>query len=129
MMQNIRAVSKLEDRISRHLWNMGLRFRRNVKGMMGKPDIAIKKYRVVVFVDSCFWHSCPDHSVMPKSNEEFWRKKLEDNKRRDFEVNNYYESLGWNVLRIWEHEFRENFDAAVEKIYDFIVECREKSAN
>jgi len=127
MMQNIRAVSRLEDRISRRLWQMGLRYRRNVKDLVGKPDIAIKKYKAVVFVDSCFWHSCPDHRVMPKSNGEFWRRKLEANKKRDTEVNLYYESLGWNVLRLWEHEFKEDFETAVAKIHDFIVKCREKS--
>mgnify|MGYP001048168530 CR=1 FL=1 len=127
MMSNIRAVSRLEDRISRQLWQMGLRFKRNVKDLMGKPDIAIKKYKIAIFVDSCFWHSCPEHRVMPKTNEEFWRKKLEANKARDNEVNQFYLSQGWNVLRIWEHEFREDFEAAVMKIHDYIVENREKS--
>ena len=127
MMSNIRAVSHLEDRISRQLWKMGLRFRRNVRDLEGKPDIAIKKYKIAIFVDSCFWHSCPEHRVMPKTNVEFWRKKLEANKVRDNEVNLYYESRGWNVLRIWEHEFREDFESAVMKIHDFIIECREKS--
>jgi len=122
MMQNIGPVSRLEDRISRRLWSLGLRYRRNVKGLVGKPDIAIKKYKVVIFIDSCFWHSCPIHQVMPKSNEEFWRKKFEDNRRRDDEVNRHYESLGWDVLRVWEHEFREDFESAVMKIHGFVAE-------
>lgn len=121
MMQNIRSVSRLEDRISRQLWKTGLRYRRNVGNMVGKPDFAIKKYRVVIFIDSCYWHSCPEHQVMPKSNTEFWKKKFNDNKRRDLEVNQYYESKGWRLYRIWEHEFRDDFELAVLKIHDFII--------
>lgn len=126
MMSNIRAVSRLEDRVSKCLWNMGLRFRRNVRDLVGKPDIAIKKYKIVIFIDSCFWHSCPEHQVMPKSNGQFWKKKFEENRKRDREVNHYYISNGWNIMRIWEHEFRENFEEASMKICNFIVECRQK---
>jgi DNA mismatch endonuclease (patch repair protein) len=126
MMSNIRAVSRLEDRISKSLWKLGLRFRRNVKSMIGKPDFAIKKYKVVIFIDSCFWHSCPVHQVLPKSNAEFWRSKFEENRRRDEEVTMHYNSNGWNIMRIWEHEFREDFDEAVMKIHRFVDECKRK---
>lgn len=127
MMRSIRSVSRLEDRISKQLWRLGLRFRRNARTLPGKPDIAIKKYKIAIFIDSCFWHSCPEHRVMPKSNVEFWEKKFEANKRRDEKVNGYYLSNGWHLLRIWEHDFKSDFDATVRKIHDFIIDCKAKS--
>lgn len=127
MMRSIRSVSRLEDRISKQLWRLGLRFRRNARTLPGKPDIAIKKYKIAIFIDSCFWHSCPEHRVMPKSNVEFWEKKFEANKRRDEKVNGYYLSNGWHLLRNWEHDFKSDFDATVRKIHDFIIDCKAKS--
>ena len=70
-MQAIKSKSKLEDLVARELWKRGIRYRRNVKTLFGKPDIAIQKYRVVIFIDSCFWHSCPVHGNIPKSNVEY----------------------------------------------------------
>ncbi len=94
--------------------------------MFGKPDISIKKYKVVIFIDSCFWHCCPVHGNMPKSNREYWIQKLERNTQRDIEVNNFYKEQGWNILRIWEHEFKADFNKAVDVISDFIEECSSK---
>ena len=80
VMSAIRAKSKLENIVSRALWKQGVRFRKNVKYLFGTTDIAIKKYKVVIFVDSCFWHYCPKHGNIPKSNVEFWEKKLTRNR-------------------------------------------------
>ncbi|MCM3609954.1 very short patch repair endonuclease [Planococcus sp. MERTA32b] len=119
-MKAIRSVSKLEDRISKSLWNRGIRLRRNVKSLFGKPDFAIKKYRIVVFIDSCFWHVCPLHGNRPKNNQEFWEKKLNRNIERDKEVTNYYLNKNWNILRIWEHDFKEDFEGSISQIENFI---------
>jgi DNA mismatch endonuclease (patch repair protein) len=119
-MAAIKSVSKLEDRISKALWRKGLRFRRNTKDLFGKPDFSIKKYKVVIFIDSCFWHRCPIHGNMPKTNQEFWEKKLNRNVERDKEVTRYYENKDWRILRLWEHEFKEDFEGAVESIFKFI---------
>ncbi|MFD1609668.1 very short patch repair endonuclease [Oceanobacillus luteolus] len=119
-MQAIKAKSKLEDSVTRRLWARGVRFRKNVRGMVGTPDIAIKKYKVVIFIDSCFWHFCPIHGKMPKSNIPFWKKKLERNQERDKEVTEYYLDKGWNIMRIWEHEIREDLESVVDTIVDFI---------
>jgi DNA mismatch endonuclease (patch repair protein) len=120
-MQAIRAShTAMEDRISHELWRRGLRYRRNVPGLMGKPDIASKKRRVAVFLDSCFWHACPYHGNRPKTNAEYWDHKLERNKVRDAEVTHYYQSRGWHVIRVWEHEVKENFDGVVEEIADLL---------
>lgn len=126
-MQAIKSQSKLENKVSKALWRKGLRFRKNSSKLLGKPDISIKQYKVVVFIDSCFWHSCPLHGNMPKTNTDFWNKKLERNIQRDIEVSNYYLNNGWFILRIWEHEFKKNFDNAVQIIYDFLNNAKQKS--
>lgn len=115
-MSTIKTNSKLENMVSRALWKKGIRFRKNVKDLFGTPDISIKKYKIVIFVDSCFWHFCPEHGNMPKSNVEFWRKKLTHNRPYDFEVNEYYKNKGWAVIRIWEHEIRADLDNVVSKL-------------
>lgn len=123
-MQAIRSVSKLEQVVSSALWNKGYRFRRNTPNLFGKPDISIKKYQVVIFIDSCFWHSCPLHGNMPKTNHKFWEEKLLRNRMRDEEVSTYYINAGWNILRIWEHEVKEDFDMVINKIIKFIEDAK-----
>lgn len=120
-MRAIKSQSALENKVTKELWRMGYRFRKNVN-LFGKPDIAIKKYKIVIFIDSCFWHCCPIHGNMPKSNKEYWEKKLERNKLRDIKVNTYYENEEWHLLRVWEHEFKENFNQALHLISNFIDE-------
>lgn len=110
-MKAIKSVSKLEEIVSKSLWNKGIRFRRNVKNLYGSPDIAIKKYKIVIFIDSCFWHVCPIHGNFPKNNEKFWRNKLERNKERDQEVNDYYIENNWTLIRVWEHEVKEDLES------------------
>ena len=72
--------------------------------VFGKPDFVFRKLRLAVFVDGCFWHSCPKHSTKPKCNRVFWEKKLTANKERDRLVNRTLRRKGWKVVRIWEHE-------------------------
>jgi len=119
-MQAIRSVNtKMETFISKELWHRGFRFRKNVKNLLGKPDIAIKKYKLVVFLDSCFWHGCDLHCIYPKSNTEYWNQKISRNIQRDIKVNDYYSEKGWHVLRIWEHDFKEDKYKVVDKIECF----------
>lgn len=119
-MQAIKSISKLEGIVSKELWKQGLRYRRNVKSLYGNPDIAIKKYKIVIFIDSCFWHQCPIHGNIPKSNVEFWEKKLKRNVERDNEVSSFYLDKEWYILRIWEHEVKEDFENTIERIINFI---------
>lgn len=123
-MSSIRAISKLENKISRELWRKGLRFRRNVRSLRGTPDIAIKKYKVVIFIDSCFWHYCKLHGKIPQTNKEFWSKKFKRNRERDAEIDEYYKEKGWKVLRVWEHEVREDFEKTIAGIEDFIMDAK-----
>lgn len=113
IMGSIRARSKLENRFSNALWSRGIRFRKNDRSLYGTPDI---------FIDSCFWHHCPIHGKIPKTNEKFWKNKLKRNVERDEEVTKHYIEDGWNIVRIWEHELNSDFEAVVDKIDNFIQE-------
>lgn len=119
-MKAIKSISKLETIVAKELWKNGIRYRRNSKKLFGKPDISIQKYKVVIFIDSCFWHQCPLHATMPKSNTAFWQKKLEGNIKRDQEVNEYYMKNNWNIKRIWEHEIKNDLDKVVKDLIVFI---------
>jgi DNA mismatch endonuclease (patch repair protein) len=99
-----RSSSGPEMLIRRELHSRGLRFRVNHPRLPGRPDIAFTAARIAVFIDGCFWHSCPDHSVLPKNNRDWWRSKLERNVERDREKDALLEKLGWTVLHVWEHE-------------------------
>lgn len=112
--------TKLEDKVTHELWKQGVRFRKNTLNLFGKPDIAIKKYKVVIFIDSCFWHSCEQHGHIPKSNIDYWSKKLSRNKHRDIAVTSHYTDRRWNILRIWEHEIKSDFSGTIARIIDFI---------
>lgn len=72
----------------------------------GSPDFVFPKLKLVVFVDGCFWHGCPQHYTRPSSNVAFWVRKYHDNIARDRRVDAQIRRLGWRVLRIWEHELR-----------------------
>ena len=71
-----------------------------------KVDFVFRQVRLALFVDGCFWHSCPKHATKPKNNRAFWRRKLAGNKARDRVVNRTLRQAGWHVLRIWEHELQ-----------------------
>lgn len=70
----------------------------------GKPDFINYKKRIVIFIDGCFWHKCPNCFRLPKTNSTFWKKKINENYRRDKEITINYLNSGWAVKRIWEHD-------------------------
>ena len=102
--------------IRRALWHAGLRYRVQYK-VPGLPrrkvDIAFTRQKVVVQVDGCFWHGCPEHGTVPDRNSEWWRWKISRNQTRDADTDAKLSALGWRVIRIWEHE---NVSTAVERI-------------
>lgn len=110
--------SKIETKLSKALWNKGFRFRKNVKSVFGKPDLAIKKYKIAIFCDSEFWHgkNWQKKKHEHKSNIEFWHKKIERNIERDREVNEYLKTDGWTVIRFWGKEIENDVDKCVVKI-------------
>ena len=76
------------------------------KNVYGKPDFIHKKEKIAVFVDGCFWHGCPKHFRMPKSNRKFWSEKIRKNAERDKIVTKNLRKDGWKVLRVWEHNIK-----------------------
>lgn len=116
--------TKLEQSVSKELWKRGIRFRKNVRSLYGNPDIAIKKYKIVIFIDSCFWHGCNLHFKVPSTNQEYWEKKINRNKARDAKVNEYYTDKGWNIYRIWEHELKNDFNTTINGLELFIRSIR-----
>lgn len=126
-MSAVRSQSKLENLFSKELWHKGIRFRKNVRKLKGNPDVVIQKYKVVIFIDSCFWHGCPHHFRRPKSNQEFWDNKIERNRERDKEVNSYYIEKGWNLKRVWEHEIKSDLDLTVEETVSFINTAKDSN--
>ena len=74
--------------------------------MHGHPDFADKKTKTVVFIDGCFWHKCPKHFILPASNIDYWRRKINKNVLRDGQVNMFYAKKGWKVVRVWEHDIK-----------------------
>lgn len=78
-------------------------------------DIAFTRARLAVFVDGCFWHSCPEHGTRPRANAAWWAGKLETNRSRDADTDRLLREAGWSVVRIWEHE---DVPAAVAKVED-----------
>jgi DNA mismatch endonuclease, patch repair protein len=90
--------------------------------IFGKPDFIFPKARLAVFVDGCFWHSCPRHATKPKNNASFWRRKLAANKKRDQLVNHMLRLAGWKVIRIWEHELaRKNEKYLLQRIHRVLI--------
>lgn len=117
-MQNIKSKDTRPEMLFRKaLWKRGVRYRVNVKDVMGKPDICIKNKKIAIFIDSEFWHGKMylDGKV-PKSNQEFWIPKLERNIQRDKEVNEFLEKNGWKVLRFWSDEVNKNLDDIIDKV-------------
>jgi len=121
IMSSIRSKeTKLEKMIRKELWSRGIRYRKNVTGLFGSPDIAIKKYKVAIFIDSCFWHGCPIHYRRPCSNTDFWDKKIRKNILRDNIVTDYYIQNGWIILRFWEHDVKKNSSRIADEIIKMI---------
>lgn len=88
-----------------------------------KPDIVFTRARVAVFVDGCFWHSCPQHGRRPTSNQEYWVAKLDGNVARDRRVDQALLAEGWVVLRLWEHGLGQD---AVDLIAATVKDQRDK---
>lgn len=109
-MSRIRSKdNKPEELVRKYLFSKGFRYRKNVKTLPGCPDVVLPKYKTVVFINGCFWHmhdGCPKF-VWPKSNEEYWTKKLHRNKKRDEESKSSLEELGWKVIIVWECELKK----------------------
>ena len=120
MRANRRRDTRPEVRLRSALHVRRLRFRTDflieVGGVRVRPDVVFTRSRVAVFVDGCFWHSCPDHGNTPRQNADYWSTKLARNLARDQRVNTALNEAGWTIFRIWEHEDPQEAADRIESI-------------
>lgn len=110
-MSKIRSTeTEPEKVVCKYLFSKGLRYRKNVKTLPGKPDIVLPKYKTIVFVNGCFWHGHNGrrYFVIPESNTEYWKSKINSNIARDQKSYDSLSALGWNVLVVWECELKKD---------------------
>ena len=112
------------------LWHKGIRYRTNYKKLPGKPDIAITKYKIAVFIDGEFWHGYEweKHKPRIKRNREYWIHKIEYNIEHDKEVNEKLRADGWIVLRFWSKKVLKNPEYYTEIILWYIRGEKESHA-
>ena len=115
MMSKIRSTGgKAETLLAKRIWHEGYRYFRNYKKLPGKPDIAITKYKIAIFVDGEFWHGYDWENQKLKrihTNREYWIPKIEKNMAKDRQVNEELRNMGWIVIRFWEkHEVLKNIN-------------------
>ena len=118
-MSKIKGKDTKPERILRSkLHKDGFRFRKNVRGLPGSPDIVLPKYHTTIFVHGCFWHrhqGCR-FTTIPKTNLQFWEDKFRDTIARDKRQKHSLESLGWNTLIVWECEINRDLDRTVKRL-------------
>jgi DNA mismatch endonuclease, patch repair protein len=96
----------------------GLRYRIDrppLPGIRRRADLVFARARVAVFIDGCFWHSCPEHGTVPKNNRTWWQEKLAGNRRRDRDTDALLVESGWTVVRGWEHEDPEDVADRIDR--------------
>lgn len=122
-MQRIRSKdTKAEILLRKALWHKGLRYRKNVKDLPGKPDIVFTKQKIAVFVDGDFWHA-RGHDKTPgeqiATNKNYWSAKMKRNVERDRYVNELLLEQGWLVLRFWETDIKRNLEKCVDEVMEY----------
>ena len=117
--------------VRRFLFAKGLRYRINNRKLPGSPDIVLRKYRTVIFVDGCFWHGHEGCKLfkLPLSNRQYWEHKIRLNYAHDYRANVELKLLGWHVIRVWECELRNKSRQAetLENIYNTIIHPRQQA--
>lgn len=129
IMSKIRSKdTKIELKLRKALWHLGLRYRKNYKKLPGSPDIALTKYHIAIFCDSDFWHGYQWEIKKSKikRNREYWIKKIENNMQRDKDYDEQLMQLGWLPLHFWEHQINKNLDLCLKKIISYIPDKKIK---
>lgn len=109
--------------LRRLLHARGLRYRIDqqvIPGLRRRADLVFRRAKVAVFVDGCFWHRCPDHGNLPKANAAWWEAKLDRNVERDRDTDQRLADAGWTVVRVWEHEIRDDAEAAAHRVAEAV---------
>lgn len=112
--------TKPEILVRKLLFAKGFRFRKNDKRLPGSPDIVLPKYKTVIFIHGCFWHNhlgCK-RSKLPKTNEDFWKKKISENVARDNINIDKIKKMGWKVIIIWQCELEKDISTELNRIID-----------
>lgn len=122
-MKRVKAKdSEIELLLRKELWNRGLRYQKNVKTIIGKPDIVFKGKKIAVFCDSEFWHGYDweNRKFDIKSRREFWIPKIERNMQRDIEVTESLSKNGWLVIRFWGKEIKKNCSGCADIVEEAV---------
>lgn len=133
--ENMRRIKSkdttIEMLLRKELWKRGLRYRKNVKDIYGKPDIVFKGKKLAVFADSEFWHGKQllEGKYIPKTNTEFWVKKITRTIERDKDVNSKLKDEGWTVLRFWESDIRKNLLECADSVEQALKNFNTKVQN
>ena len=121
--------TKPEILVRKFLFSRGFRYRLNHPRLPGHPDLVLRKYRTVIFVNGCFWHGHEGcrHYVLPKSNVDFWQRKIERNKARDIEEQHRLASMGWHCITVWECQLKpkvrqQTLDSLVHTLYHIFLQ-------
>lgn len=120
MQGNRRTDTKPEVELRSLLHRRGLRFRKDhplqLSDINVRPDVVFRGPRVAIFIDGCYWHGCTKHKALPKTNTEFWARKIATNSERDRLVDRALMDAGWHVLRFWEHDDLSEICDAIEGV-------------
>jgi DNA mismatch endonuclease (patch repair protein) len=118
--------TSIEVALRKALWHEGIRYRKNLKTLPGKPDIAITKYKIAVFCDGEFWHGknwdTKKNSI--KTNSAYWVSKIERNMDRDNSTDSQLSRLGWTVIHFWGKDIEKHLNDCVAEIKDVIFQTR-----
>lgn len=124
MQRQAQRDTKPELALRKAVWHRGFRYRVDyppIRGMRRRADLVFTRAKVAVFVDGCFWHSCPEHGTIPGSNRQWWIDKLDANRSRDSDTDRRLREEGWTVVRVWEHE---NPEVAAEAVASAVLARR-----
>lgn len=128
-MQQIRSKdTSIELKLRKELWKRGYRYRKNVKNLPGKPDIALTKYKIAIFCDSEFFHGKDWEVLKPRlekgNNSDYWLKKISRNRERDDEINKQLLFQGWTVIRFWGKDILKNVDECIKVVEETIFDLK-----
>ncbi|KAF5075176.1 hypothetical protein SDC9_22616 [bioreactor metagenome] len=114
--------TKPELNLKKALWNLGFRYRKNLKKLPGSPDIVYTKHKLAIFVDGEFWHgyNWAEKKTKIKTNRDFWIPKIERNIQRDIQNNQLLTEAGWHVIRFWEHELKKDFEDCLNRVISYL---------
>ena len=123
VMSHVRSSNtKPEIMLRKALWHKGIRYRKNYKELIGKPDIVITRCKIAIFVDGDFWHGKNMDAIEKRiqSHRTYWLPKIRRNRERDAEVNDALTEQGWIVLRFWESDIKKQLEQCVAQILEYV---------